>query len=63
MSRNDIPEVKTNHHEPDTSDNGCGQSRTIEKPTAAMIERAIDYYKDPAAHVLLEVLPNILPTH
>jgi hypothetical protein len=46
--------VQLTFHENDTA--------TIDGVPCVMIEPDMDYYKDPAAHVLLEVLPNAL-TH
>ena len=39
-----------------------GDKQTIDGVNCVMIEPDIDYYRDPAAHVLLEVIPNAL-TH
>jgi hypothetical protein len=39
-----------------------GEKTTINGVNCAMVEPDIDYYRDPAAHILLEVLPNAL-TH
>ncbi len=46
--------VQLTFHENDTA--------TIDGVPCVMIEPDMDYYKDPAAHVLLEVIPNAL-TH
>jgi hypothetical protein len=39
---------------------GESDKKTIDGVNCVMIEPDMDYYRDPAAHVILEVVPNAL---